>query len=187
MLKIHQLARNLDDLATTGITHRQLAQITKDWVGGKSIQEIATTYFRSDVDATGAITDECKAIYRKLVNNGTWGLSALSRLSGIDFESLTSGQARHINLLPAMIYHEVRTEEGVLVRMNGVPRSIAERMGANYQASPVAAGGSSGVQKVRQFLASADIQIWNRSRPANAPLSGREYKEVWKIISGEGR
>lgn len=73
------------------------------------------------------------------------------------------------------------------MRMNRVSRSIADRMGANYQASPAAAGGSSGIQKVRQFLASADIQIWNRSRPANAPLSGREYKEVWKIISGEGR
>jgi superfamily II DNA/RNA helicase len=187
MLKIPQLARNLVELTKSGITHRQLADITKAWVGGKSIQEIAITYFRSDVDATSAITDACKAIYRNLVNNGTWGLSALSRLSGINFDSLTSEQKRQINLLPAMIYHGVRTEEGVLMRMNGVPRSIAERMGANYQANPAAAGGSSGIQKVRQFLTSADIQIWNHARPADAPLSGREYKEVWKIISGEGR
>jgi hypothetical protein len=86
-----------------------------------------------------------------------------------------------------MIYHGVRTEEGVLMRMNGVPRSIAESMGANYQATPAATGGGSGIQKVRQFLSSADIQMWNRSRPPNASLSGREYKEVWKIISGEGR
>ena len=187
MLKIPQLARNLDEITTSGLTHRQLAEITKAWVGGKSIQEIAITYFQSEGDATGAITDACRAIYRNLVNNGTWGLSALSRLSGINFDSLTSEQKRRINLLPAMIYHGVSTEEGVLMRMNGIPRSIAERMGENYQASPATAGGSSGIKKVRQFLASADIQIWNRSRPANAPLSGREYKEVWKIISGEGR
>jgi hypothetical protein len=187
MLKIPQLARNLDELTTSGVTHRQLAEITKAWVEGKSIQEIAITFFQSEGDATGAITDACRAIYRNLVNNGTWGLSALSRLSGIDFESLTSEQKRSINLLPAMIYHGVRTEEGVLMRMNGVPRSIAESMGANYQATPAATGGGSGIQKVRQFLSSADIQMWNRSRPPNASLSGREYKEVWKIISGEGR
>jgi len=72
------------------------------------------------------------------------------------------------------------------MRMNRVSRSIADRMGANYQASPAAAGGSSGIQKVRQFLASADIQIWNRSRPANTPLSGREYKESGRSFLEKG-
>jgi len=72
------------------------------------------------------------------------------------------------------------------MRMNGIPRSIAERMGENYQASPATAGGSSGIQKVRQFLASADIQIWNRSRPANTPQSGREYKESGRSFLEKG-
>jgi hypothetical protein len=121
------------------------------------------------------------------VNNGTWGLSALSRLSGINFEHLSSEQKRHINLLPAMIYHGVKTEEGVLMRMNGVPRSIAERMGKDYQASAAATAAGSGIHRVRRFLASADIQIWNRARPVNAPLSGRGYKDIWEIISGERR
>lgn len=187
MLKIPQLARNLVDITTDGIDHQRLAAITKDWVAGKSIKEIATAYFRADEDVTVSITEACKAIYRNLVNNGTWGLSALSRLSGIVFERLSTEQKRHINILPAMIYHGVKTEEGVLMRMNGVPRSIAESMGVRYRSNIGASSEGSSIQKVRHFLSSADIEVWNRARPSNAPLSGAEYKEVWKILSGNER
>lgn len=188
MLRIPQLARNLDELKGSGIDNRQLAEITKAWVDGRTIREIATTYFQSGDDTTThAITEACKAIYRNLANNGTWGLSALSRLSGIDFNTLSFQQKRQIDLLPAMIYHGVKTEAGVLMRMNGIPRSIAERMGELYQQNINEGAGVSGIQKVRQFLASADIETWNRARSSNAPLSGREYKDVWKVISGGER
>lgn len=188
MLRIPQLARNLNELTSPGTDNRQLAQITKSWVEGRSIQEIATNYFQTEGgDVTQAITEACRAIYRNLVNNGTWGLSALSRLSGIDFETLSPVQKRQIDLLPAMIYHGVKTEEGVLMRMNGVPRSIAERMGERYQQTRPAGEGGAGIQKVRQFLADADIETSNRARPTNAPLSGQEYKDVWRVISGDER
>jgi replicative superfamily II helicase len=187
MLKIPQLARNLEDLTKTGLEHRQLANITRDWVSGKSIQEIAQAYFRADQNATRAITEACKAIYRNLANNGTWGLSALSRLSGMNFDQLSDAQKRHINLLPAMIYHGVRSEEGVLMRMNDIPRSIAEQLGESFRNSARENNRQSTVQTVRTFLASADIGVWNRARPANSPLSAEEYQNIWRILSGEGR
>jgi replicative superfamily II helicase len=184
MLKIPQLARNLDEITTSGVAHRQLAAITRDWVDGKSIQEIASTYFRSGSDVTHAITDACKAIYRNLINNGTWGLSALSRLSGIDFDGLSDEQKHHINLLPAMIYHGVKTEEGVLMRMNGVPRSIAEGLGASYRNSIGQSALRAPVLEVRNFVAAADISVWNRARPRNSPLSADQYRDVWRVLSG---
>ena len=184
MLKVPQLARNLEDLTANGIEHRHLASITRDWVTGKSIQEIATAYFAQAGDSTNAITEACRAIYRNLVNNGTWGLSALSRLSGIEFERLSDEQKRHINLLPAMIYHGVKTEEGVLMRMNGVPRSIAENMGQHYREALGQAARAS-VRGVRDFVASSDIAVWSRACHANSPLSGEEYRNVWRVISGE--
>ena len=187
MLRIPQLARNLNDLTTSGTNKRQLAQITQAWVDGQSIEEIATAYFKAEDGATHAITDACRAIYRNLVNNGTWGLSALSRLSGIDFESLSSEQKRQIDLLPAMIYHGVKTEEAVLMRMNGVPRSIAGQLGESFNASSASSGEGSGIQKVRSFLEHASMDTWNRARPSNGQLSGREYQEVWKILGGEAR
>lgn len=188
MLHIPQLARNLNELTRPGNDHTQLANITKAWVEGLSIQEIAAAYFQSEEhDATHAITDACRAIYRNLVNNSTWGLSALSRLSGIDFDTLSPAHKRQIDLLPAMIYHGVKTEEGVLMRMNGVPRSIAEKMGGIFQQTAPATGVAVGIQTVRQFLDQADISTWNRARPDNAPLSGQEYRDLWKVISGDER
>lgn len=187
MLKIPQLARNLEELTKTGLEHRQLANITRDWVSGKSIQEIAQAYFRADQNATRAITEACKAIYRNLANNGTWGLSALSRLSSMNFDQLSDEQKRHINLLPAMIYHGVKSEEGVLMRMNGIPRSIAEPMGQTFRDVNGQAGRRPSMQAARAFISSADIALWNRARPENSPLSGTEYQNVWRILSGEGR
>ena len=71
----------------------------------------------------------CRAIYRVIVNNGTWGVSALSRMAEIDFDALPEPERRRINALPAMIYHGVNTEDAVLMRMNSVPRSAAGTLG----------------------------------------------------------
>jgi len=184
MLKVPQLARNLEEITTHGIEHQQLASITRDWVDGKSIQQIASAYFRAEHDQTQAITNACKAIYRNLINNGTWGLSALSRLSGIDFDQLPDEQKRHINLLPAMIYHGVKTEEGVLMRMNGVPRSIAETLGEHYRQAARDSEEKASIHAVRDFIASAEIAVWNRARPETSPLSAAEYRNVWRVLSG---
>ncbi len=184
MLKIPQLARNLEGIITNGMEHQQLAAITRDWVDGKSIQQIASAYFRADQGQTQAITNACKAIYRNLINNGTWGLSALSRLSGIDFDQLPGEQKRHINLLPAMVYHGVKTEEGVLMRMNGVPRSIAESLGESYRQASGSSGRNASIHAVRDFVASAEIAVWNKARPESSPLSAAEYRNVWRVLSG---
>jgi hypothetical protein len=187
MLKIPQLARSLEELTNSGLEHRHLANITRDWVNGKSIQEIAQSYFKADQNATRAISDACKAIYRNLVNNGTWGLSALSRLSGMNFDQLPDEQKRQMNLLPAMIYHGVKSEEGVLMRMNGIPRSIAESMGGIFRDSMHESGHFATVQTARSFIASADIAVWNRAKPEHVTLSGSEFRSVWRILSGESR
>ncbi|GAB5559119.1 MAG: hypothetical protein SynsKO_07660 [Synoicihabitans sp.] len=187
MLKIPQLARNLEEIATTGIEHQQLARITQDWVAGKSIQDIAVAHFRADQNPTKAITDACKAIYGNLVNNGTWGLSALSRLSGINFEELEESQKRRINLLPAMIYHGVKTEEAVLMRMNGVPRSVAESLGESYRSSVGKAELNPSVQSARSFVLNADEGVWGRAVPEGSSMSASDYQSVWKVLSGEGQ
>jgi DNA-binding sugar fermentation-stimulating protein len=54
-------------------------------------------------------------LYRAIVNNGTWGISALSRMTGVNFDALTERGRRRLDALPAMIYHGVRTEAAVLI------------------------------------------------------------------------
>lgn len=185
MLRIPQLRDNLNDITDKGHENKQLADITQAWVNGKSIEDIARAYFKGGENQTKAITATCRAIYKTLVNNGTWGLSALSRLAGFDFDSLSEHDKRQINIIPAMVYHGVKTEEGVLMRMNSVPRSIAERVGDEFKKTTAEKPAT--VNEARGFLNQMDRTVWNRVCPANSSLSGSEYKQVWEILSGEGR
>ena len=184
MLRIPQLKTNLEEITRNGIEHTQLAELTKAWVSGKSIEDIARDFFEGG-NQTKALTAACKAIYKTLVNNGTWGISALSRLSGIDFESLSEMEQRQINMIPAMIYHGVQTEEAVLMRMNFVPRSIAESLGRvmrkeNLNTNPT-------MHDARLFLKQAKGTVWEDAKSNSSSLSGEEYKQIWEILSGEKR
>ncbi|MDY6823973.1 MAG: DEAD/DEAH box helicase [Thermodesulfobacteriota bacterium] len=183
MLRIPQLKGNLEKITNRGLEHNQIADITKAWVNGRSIEEIARDYFKGGRDQTKALTAACNAIYKTLVNNGTWGMSALSRLSGIDFDRLSAPEKRQINMVPAMIYHGVQSEEGVLLRMNSVPRSIAESLGSvmkNTVTNEIYT-----VQDARWFLKQSDASAWEKAIPQTSSLSGEGYRRIWKILSGE--
>ncbi|HSH28147.1 MAG TPA: DEAD/DEAH box helicase, partial [Wenzhouxiangella sp.] len=84
MLKVPQLKQQLEEIGGDGFDYAHLSNITRDWVNGARLDDIARTYFSHDAarSETEAFTDACKAIYRAIVNNGTWGVSALSRVSG---------------------------------------------------------------------------------------------------------
>lgn len=188
MLKVPQLKGPLEDVGGDGFDHTRLSDITRDWVNGKGIDAIAREYFareRDDENATSAISDACRAIYRAIVNNGTWGVSALSRMSGVDFDTLTNDERRRINALPAMIYHGVRTEDAVLMRMNSAPRSAAERLGALYREVNGDDEKRYSVGKARDFLKTLRVRDWDGIRPEQAALSGEGYKRIWGVLSGE--
>lgn len=188
MLRVPQLKQDLGELGGRGLDHRRISEITNDWVNGKELGAIAREYFRraNDDDAgTGALTDACRAIYRTIVNSGTWGVSALSRVSGLDFDALSEADKRRINALPAMIYHGVSSEDAVLMRMNSAPRSAAEALGTLYREMTGGDDGRYSIGQARHFLKQLDADDWNGTRPEGAPLSGTGYKRVWEILSGE--
>ena len=179
MLKLPQL-KQLTEITGDGVDHKRIAAITTDWVLGKSIKEIAINYFRGEGD-TQKITNACKAINKHIANCGTWGLSVITKLSGIDFDALSDEQKRELNSLPAMIYHGVKTSEAVLMRMNAVPRSISHQIGEEY--SKVAKKYT--VQEAREFIKSLSIKDWDNLRHKDSFLTGKDYKAVWKLLAGE--
>lgn len=182
MLKVPQLKEQLKEIGQDGLDHTQISNVTHDWINGASIDAIATKYF-SHEDHTKALTSACLAIYRAIINSGTWGISALSRMSGIDFESLPEAERRRINSLPAMIYHGVRSEDAILMRMNSVPRSAAEALGRLYHDT----NGDEyrySVSKARDFLRGLGPDDWDGVRPANVALSGAGYERIWRVLSG---
>lgn len=187
MLRLPQLKRQLEEIGGEGFTHKQIADISIDWVSGKSINEIAKKFFNGD--HTKSITDACRAIYRNLVNSGPWGLSALSKMptSGINFENLSEAEVRRINILPSMLYHGVSSEEAVLMRMNATPRSIAESLGTKFREETGGQAKYQSVGQARMFLKSLQQRDWEQAKPTTSFLSGQEYKTIWELLSGEGR
>jgi hypothetical protein len=187
MLRVPQLAATLRDLGGAGTGNQYIAEVTQAWVSGKSIQDIAMAYFQGSENDTKAITNACRAIYQNLVYAGTWGLSALSHLSGISFDSLSDSDRRRINAIPAMIYHGVQSEEAVLMRMNSAPRSVAENLAEEFRTSFGLDTNQARTQEARQFLKNLDSSDWGRIRPEGAHLSGADYKSIWELLSGEKR
>ena len=86
-----------------------------------------------------------------------------------------------------MIYHGVKTEETVLMRMNSAPRSVAERLGEEFKKSTGKGVGKTSVNEARNFLKSMGKNNWDRMCPKDASLSGSDYKNVWELLSGEQR
>jgi len=183
MMRIPEIGRSLAEISSEGLGQSYIAEMTRAWVEGRSIQEIAETFF-SKQTTTDAITKACKAIYKVITNSGPWGISALSKM-GIDFDSLSPEQKQKINSLPAMIYHGVKTEAGVLMRMNSVPRSIAEPLGEEFERRTGRPAADQTVGVAREFLKQLADVDWERIKPPGASMSGKNYKEVWLRLSGE--
>jgi len=186
MMHIPELRGSLEEIGSTGLSHKYIAGITAAWVNGEPIREIARQYFGgNEGNITDAITATCKAIYRTLVNSGPWGLSALTKMptSGLDFDKLPEDTIRRINALPAMIYHGVKTEAAILMRMNAVPRTVAESLGKRFTSASGQAKPS--VKVARDFVKSLSDDDWAASRPHDAAMSGQDYRRVWEQLSGE--
>lgn len=188
MLNVPQLKRHLGSIQCQGSREERISEITRDWVNGKAINVIAQKYFRrehGDEDGIQAITDACKVIYQNIANNGTWGIAALSHICRRDFRNLSEADHRRMNVLPAMIYHGVRTEDAVLMRMNAVPRSVAENLGKLYRERVREPDSLDSVIHARDFLKNLTEHEWNHARPENSALSGSGYRRLWKVLSGE--
>ena len=187
MLRIPQLRRQLDEAIRGRGDSAKLSRISRDWVNGERLRDIALRYFRKESDSgeTRAITEACRTIYRVIANSGAWGISAIGAMSEAT-ANLSEDERRRQNALPAMIYHGVCSEEGVLMRMNSVPRSVAVKVGDLYRETGGIVGNQYSIGHARDFLKGMDAVDWNRARPGDAALSGEGYRRVWQVLSGEG-
>lgn len=177
MFDIDQLNFSHDD--EQGRKQSRMADIAQAWIAGKSIHEIASDFFEGS--GSKEISEVYNAIYSKLANGGTWGLSALSLMSGLDFDTLSDSQKRQLNLMPAMLYHGVKSESSVLMRMNSIPRSIAEKLGEKFQQQIK----KRSVATARQYLKGLHDNDWDAVLSNSKFISGSECKKIWQILSGE--
>ena len=181
MLSVPEVKKSLEvSIPGETITYSKLSHLIIDWVSGKEFTEIAREIWGSD-DPT-AISNCVKAIYQKVVNGATWGLAAFLNMptSGIDFSQLTEDEKRRLKNIPAMVYYGVNTEEGIVMRINNVPRSIANKLGEIYKTET----GEISPKSAYEWLKTKPSSVWNESVPPNKNISGNDYKRIWEKLSG---
>ena len=186
MMNTYEIRKSIEDIATSGqsISHSSIARLIIDWVNGRSISDISARIFPRD---NQAIQKTTKALYKVIANAATWGLAALQKMptSGIDWDGLSELEKKKMANLPAYLHYGVNTDEGVMMRKNNVPRSIANKLGHHYKQSE----GENNIfnvttSDISEWLRRQDIRVWNESIPSNSRLSGENYKKIWEKLNG---
>lgn len=183
MLKIPEVRKTLEiTIPGVSITHSMLSKLIIQWVSGREIADITREFWgKDDCDA---ISGCVKAIYSKITNAAPWGLAAIQKMpgSGIDFDNLNEEDVKRLKNIPAMIYYGVNTEEAIVMRMNNVPRSIAQQLGELYKKEVGDIYCSPG--NTTEWLEDLDEETWEEMVPKGKDISGENYKEIWKKLSG---
>jgi len=156
----------------------KLARIICDWVGGRTLREMADVYFSDDgkKDSVKAMTQCCQRVFGRLTQNASWGLSALQALTlGSDIEAAPPETQRTLRNLPARVYYGVDSDEAVALRLLGVPRAAAPELARHLEIEA-----DEPLHLIRGRLRKADQKTWRDALGDR----GESYHRVWSIIEG---
>jgi hypothetical protein len=187
MLNTYEIRKSIDELNTGGqpLDRSSIARLVIDWVNGRDIATISSRIYPNDPPHI-AVQRATKALYKIVANAATWGLAAIQKMptSGIDWDNLNTVEKKRMANLPAYLHYGVNTDEGVLMRKNNVPRSIANRLGELYSASVAGEIFNQSAASVNTWISQQGTDSWNSVRPAGSRLSGEDYKRIWMKLNG---
>lgn len=187
MLKTPEVRQQIEDInrSDQSVSQSTIAKLITDWVNGVSIESLASRYFAND-NITKSIESCTQILYRNVSNAATWGLAAIQKLpnSGLDWDRLSDIEKKRLANLPAMIHYGVNSDEAVLLRKNNVPRSIAMRLGELFRASHGENIFSQSSNSIKTWLSEIGDPEWDSVKPRDVSMTGTEYKQIWKKLSG---
>jgi hypothetical protein len=187
MLNTYEIRKSIETLSTSErpLDESSIARLIIDWVNGQSVSRIASQFYPGE-ELNNAIQKTTQALYKVVAHSATWGLAALQSMptSGVDWDSLSEIDKKRMANLPAYLHYGVNTDEGVLMRKNNIPRSIANRLGQLYDAAVNGEIFSQPTDSVHNWLRNQEQETWESVRPAGSRLSGEEYKRVWEKLNG---
>ncbi|MGW4168979.1 DEAD/DEAH box helicase [Streptomyces chartreusis] len=178
--EIPELSLGMTDEPAAPFNAGTVANITRDWVTGKSIAQIAESWFRTPRNDTPLkrLREASVYVHSKLVSQVPWGMSALQKLSSRgeqERESVTTHAG-------PMVFYGVPTTDAVAMRMGGVPRSAATALGSRWRAE---GGTRESFADLRQWIAARSATDWAAALPPDSRLSGDECKLLWSALAGE--
>ncbi|MCL6448084.1 MAG: hypothetical protein K6U04_08045 [Armatimonadetes bacterium] len=148
----------------------RVARIVNRWVNGASLVQIAREEYNGDLLTC------TQHIYGVLTNMIPWGLRAVQKIAFAGEDEVDWGT---LSLLPAMVYHGVRTKEAVALRMLNIPRVVAEGLAAQWRQA-----GEVKFSRAGEWLAETTPEQWERALPQGSKINGQEAKKLWEILSG---
>ena len=175
--------READLEMRSGVQREILSRLIVGWVGGQSLAELAKLVpKKKNRTAEDHLTDVARLIFRSVSRTTSWGLSAVQRLASLDESKVSEDEIRLFKSLPSMVYYGCRTVEGVLMRSQGVARSVCESMGAAYRKSVTRSDNE--IANARQWLVDRSTSDWAQAAGNRSRLSGIEHQRLWRIING---
>ncbi|WP_328223309.1 DEAD/DEAH box helicase [Streptomyces sp. NBC_00310] len=152
-----------------GLDTRRVAGVLHDWVSGKTLPEIADSWF-SHVD--NPLTKAGRYLFREVAGYLPWGIGALQLIELAGSNSEAASAAFHV---PAMAFYGVNSIDALPLRMVGVPRAAAKNFGA--QAPRFAS-----FQEARAWVAMQPPEAW--ANPSGRNFSPDTLKTVWEAVGG---
>jgi hypothetical protein len=165
-----------------GVQREILTKLINGWVGGQSLAELASIVPKKENKSEADhLTDVARLVFRSVSRSTSWGLSAVQRLASLDEAEMSESEIRLFKSLPSMVYYGCKTAEGVLMRSQGVTRSVCETMGSAYREA--IAHSDNEIASARQWLVERSATDWGNAARNRSTLSGAEHHKLWRVIN----
>lgn len=174
LIRIPELRESLNAV-TGGKTEdgSKLSSILKEWVNGTPISKIASNHFQEEGKSdVYAITKCGQNLFGKLTQTASWGLGALLTITG---SNLDDEKLKELSNLPARAFYGVNSDDAVIFRLLGVPRSAASAI-ANQLTDHI----HEPLSNLRGRLVNLDERGWKEA----IGEQGKTYRKVWRILEG---
>ncbi len=174
LIRVPELRDNLkaviQDHGEYGTT---LSNIIKEWVGGNTLPDIASSYFYKVNDKPEDTITRCgQNLFGKLTQTTSWGLGALLSITA---SQLPESEFRQLSNLPSRVFYGVNSDGAIALRLLGVPRTAAEPL-VSYFGTHV----QEPLPTLRKSLTALTEQDWKNAIGQNGPI----YRRVWHILEG---
>ena len=176
LLKIPELKENFEEVKgkTNTKDGNTISLVIKDWVNGKTIEEIALKYFKTeDININEAITKCGQSLFSKITQTASWGLSALLYSTVNEIEE---DEFKELSNLPARVFYGVNSDDAMILRLAGV-----SRFASNELSKLLPNIKNKSISTVRTILKNERENIWIK---AMGNEKGDVYRKIWSILEG---
>ena len=156
----------------------RVAKILRDWVNGKTIEEMAHSYGKYDADQNKQTANFSRYLF-SMLSRASWGMGALETVCLSGNEQTNWNEAGYV---PSMIFFGVPQKEAIWLRMVGVPRIAAGGLANLWQRR--ANSDPESYDGIRDWVTNLTDNDWKQALPPASSLSPGEIRLIWQSFSG---